>query len=211
MVAAIRSTATRMTASTARGKPVQISAIRLLVLVTALMAPTTAIADQLVVRINGFSVARPEGASSAASEQQLAAIPSGLPSTLRLPLATATDGTVTISLRQENLDGSVTNGDVPPAMRLRILSPAVGSVNEDAAGKVAIGMDTTLAFDDLATGKSRIFDVTIRGGAEAGAAYGGDLPIYVEAWRRGEDGKPVENPTKENRSFWGTLSGHFEQ
>ena len=185
----------------------------LLLLIAALMAAPAAIAVQLVVRLDNYSVDAPvDGASKTPSAEQRAVVPSGIPSTLRLPVSAAADGTLTISLRQESLDGSVTKGDAQqPLVRLRVLSQAVGSVTEDAGAKVAVGMDTTMAFDNLATGESRTFDVKIRGDAEAGAAYGSDLPIYIEAWRRGEDGKPVEKPTKENRSFWGTVSGHFER
>ncbi len=179
-----------------------VAALGTLLLVAALLlAPNTAAADQLVVRLQSFSAA-------AAGAQT--ALPVGLPSTLRFPLATSSQGAVTISLRQEDLDGSVPKGEAASPIRLRLLSPAVGSVTDGARGEVAVGMDTALTVENLATGKSRIFDVRIRGSAESSVAYGEDLPIYIEAWRRSDDGKPVENPTKENRSFWGTLSGRFE-
>ena len=174
---------------------------RFLLAITLLLTPNTAAADQLVVRLLIFS-------ADAAGAQT--ALPAGLPSTLRFPLATSSQGAVTISLRQEDLDGSVAKGEAASPIRLRLLSPAIGSVTDGARGEVAVGMDTALAVENLATGTSRIFDVKIRGSAESGAAYGEDLPIYIEAWRRSDDGKPVENPTKENRSFWGTLSGRFE-
>lgn len=173
-----------------------------LLLVTALLlAPRTAAADQLVVRLQSFS-------ADAADSQT--GLPAGLPSTLRFPLATSSQGAVTISLRQEDLDGSVAKGEAASPIRLRLLSPAVGSVTDGTRGEVSVGMDTALAVENLATGTSRVFDVKIRGSAESSVAYGEDLPIYIEAWRRSDDGKPIENPTKENRSFWGRLSGRFE-
>ena len=173
----------------------------LLLVMTLLLASNTAAADQLVVRLQNFAMAA-GGAQTA--------LPAGLPSTLRFPLETSSQGAVTISLRQEDLDGSVAKGEAASPIRLRLLSPAIGSVTDGARGEVAVGMDTALAFENLATGTSRIFDVKIRGSAESSVAYGEDLPIYIEAWRRSDDGKPIENPTKENRSFWGTLSGRFE-
>lgn len=171
-------------------------------------APTAAVADQLVVRLDGLSTTRQQGAVG--STEQRVAIPSGLPRLLRLPLG-ATAGDFTLSLRQQDLDAAVEEGAAAPTMRVRVVATGVGSVSEDATGKVTVGMDTALAFDDLATDKSRVFDVRIRAAAEGDAAYGVELPIYIEAWRRADDGKPVENRTQENRSFWGTMPGHFER
>ncbi len=173
----------------------------LLLVMTLLLASNTAAADQLVVRLQSFS-------ADAAGPQT--ALPAGLPSPMSFPLATSSQGAVTISLRQEDLDGSVPKGEGASPIRLRLLSSAVGSVTDGARGEVAVGMDTALAVENLATGTSRVFDIKIRGSAESSAAYGDALPIYIEAWRRSDDGKPIENPTKENRSFWGTLSGRFE-
>ncbi len=184
-----------------------------LTLLTALMAATVVSADQLVVRLDRFGMGAPGdgGAPESASVGQPAAVPSGLPSTLRLPLTVATDGRVTITLRQESIDESVTQVEGLPTPHLQLLSPAIGSVKEDASGKLAVDMDTSLSFGDVEAGKSKAFDIKIRGSIEATAEYGEELPIYVEGWRRGDDGKPLENPTKENRAFWGTVPGHFER
>jgi hypothetical protein len=110
---------------------------------------------------------------------------SGRPRRTWLSVAPAIDGAVTISLRRENLDGTVEKAEVLPVVRLRILSPAIGSVTDGAGRNVPVGMDTTLALEDLALGESRAFDVEIRGDVEA----------------RGANGKPL---------VWGTLSGRFE-
>lgn len=183
-----------------------------LALAVAIATPTgAALADRLVVRLDGLSSAGQDGGlGGAVSAEQRVPIPSGLPRTLRLPLTATTDGDFTLSLRQQDLDGAVEEGPQAPTMRVRVLSTGVGSVSEDATGKVAVGMDTALVFDNLVTGKSRTFDIRIRGDSDGDAAYGVELPILIEAWRRADDGKPVENPSKENRAFWGTLPGHFE-
>lgn len=180
-------------------------------LVAALaILPMISAADQLVVRLDALatSVSAPRAGDPTPAQQRVA-VPSGLPTTLRLSLAAKADGNLGLSLRQKDLDDAVESSS-EPVMRVRVLSPAVGDVSEDAVGTVSVSMDTALAFDDLTTGKSRIFDVRIRGGTDGDVEYGVALPIFVEAWRRSEDDKPVENRTKENRSFWGTLPGHFE-
>ncbi|MEX2204942.1 MAG: hypothetical protein WEF50_01805 [Myxococcota bacterium] len=181
-------------------------------LAAVVAAAAGAAADQLVIQLDKTSlIGRAAEGSPALANVDGAPIPRGVPRTLRLPLAVATDGSTSFSLRQESVDGAVETELGSPVMRLRVLSPGLGNVTDDAGGSVSIGMSTTLAFDNLATGQSRVFDISIRGDTRSDAAYGSDIPIYVEAWRRGEDGKPVENPTKENRSFWGTVSGHFER
>jgi hypothetical protein len=186
---------------------------RLIALASALLAvglaSRIAAADELVVRLDGLLGAagseRPldsEGARTKALSR--------LPMTLRLPVTTSAEGAVTISLRQEILDASVDGAEGPRAVRPRVLSPATGSVIEDASGALGIAMDTALAIDDPVSGKTKIFDVRIRGNTEADATYGAALPLYVEAWRRGPNGEPAGTLTKENRSFWGTVSAHFE-
>jgi len=117
---------------------------------------------------------------------------------------------VSFSLRQEAVDASVAAGPGEQTLRVRVVSPGLGTVTDDTRGGLNIGMNTTIAFDNLATGQSRIFDIRVRADARADTAYDADIPIYIEGWRRAEDGKPVENPTEENRSFWGTVSAHFE-
>lgn len=190
----------------------RIALVGLVLLTGAILAPAAARADQLVVRLDGYAIGVSDSSGSdSASAPQRSPLPSGLPTALRLPLAAAADGTVTILLRQENLDGSVANGGAPPVARLRILSPADGTVTENGRYEATVGMSATFAIDNLLTGKSKVFDVKLGGDVESRSAYGDEFQISIEGWRRGEDGKPVDSPTKENRSFWGTLPGHFEQ
>ncbi|MEX2205211.1 MAG: hypothetical protein WEF50_03180 [Myxococcota bacterium] len=190
--------------------PIRLALIR--IFVVALMLPTAASADELVIHLDKAAIVKQAVDGSAVlSAVQPNAIPSGLPSILRLPIAAAADGSITISLQQEDVDRSVVTGGSPTTTRLRVMSPAAGRVTEDASGKVAVEMEATLVFEDLATGTERIFDVVLGGDTEAGATYGANLVMHVEAWRRGDDGERLKERTKSNRSFWGTLTGHFER
>ncbi len=181
------------------------------IVLVQLIAPSLTRAEALVIQLDKTAVVgQARDGYPALSTVRSAPIPSGLPRRLRLPLAFGADGGATFSLKQESVDEGVEKGAVEPAMRLRILSPAAGRVSEDASGRLALGMDATLVFEELPTGKSRVFDISIRGDVAADVANDADFPIHVEAWRRSEDGKPLANPTKENRSFWGTLPGRFE-
>ncbi|MEX2209070.1 MAG: hypothetical protein WEF50_22865 [Myxococcota bacterium] len=122
----------------------------------------------------------------------------------------ATDGTVAITLRQQDLDAALVSQAIPPNVRVRLLQATTGAVMEGETGELAVGMTTALVFEDLDAGTSKAFDIEIRGAIDADDAYRDDMPIYIEGWRRLDDGKPMENRTKANRSFWGALSGRFE-
>ncbi len=190
----------------------QFNGILLALLVALVSSASVAAGDDLVIELDKASLTGGAAeASPGLTNVARGSVPMGVPRTLRLPLTVAGDGTTSFSLRQEAVDGPVDAESGTLAIRVRVLSPSLGTVTDDARGSLSIGMSTTIAFDNLATGESRIFDVTIRGDTRADTPYGSGIPIHVEGWRRGEDAKPVENPTAENRSFWGTVSARFER
>jgi hypothetical protein len=180
----------------------------LCILTAAFAAASGASADHLVVRLDALSLSAEQTRRDGEARSPVPG--TAEPTTLRLPLVTATDGTVAISLRQRDLDAALANRAGRPNVRLRLLQTATGAVTEDDKGELAVGMNTALVFEDLDTGTSKAFDIEIRGAIDADGAYGDDMPIHIEGWRRAEDGRPVANRTKENRSFWGTVPGRFE-
>ncbi len=163
-------------------------------------------ADELVVRLDSLSI---RGSSAGAGEQ-----PAGSgerePTTLRLPLVSAADGTVGISLRQDLLDEAVRAESEGTDVRIRLLAPATGAVSENERGAVSLSINAAVAFEDVAKGTSKTFDIEIRGAADSGEAYGEEIPIQIEGWRRPDAAAPVQERRKDNRSFWGTVSGRFE-
>jgi len=183
-----------------------------LLLALAAAATSVASADELVIDLEKRSLTGSAGdGSPARPEVAQSSVPRGLPRTLRLPLEAASDGSVSFSLRQEAVDASIATDLGERTLRVRVVSPGLGTVADDARGGLSIGINTTIAFDNLATGESRVFDIRVQADARSDTVYGADIPIHLEGWRRGEDGKPVENPTHENRSFWGTVAARFER
>ncbi len=173
---------------------------------------STAPADELVIEFSKTSLqGRAADGSLALEKVKPPRIPPGLPRSLRLPLSTADDGSVRFSLGQEAVDNSVDREPGESMMRVRVVSPGLGTVRDDSGGSLSISMTTALAFENLTTGQARVFDIKVAGDVRSDVAYGSDTPMYIEGWRRTDDGKPVQNATKENRSFWGTLSGRFER
>jgi hypothetical protein len=176
-----------------------------------LSTPCLVRADHLVLRLDGLlTAARSETTPVTSMATDSKAVSSLTASTLALKVSAGTGGNLAISVSQSDLDTALATSDGPQPVLVRLLAPATGTVSEDTSGSVAVAMDTAIVFGNATPGVSRTFDVRIRGSADGNSAYGDDIGIEIEAWRRTDDGKPLENPTTENRSFWGVVPGHFE-